>query len=278
MTTPSMPQHWTEIVYQENARLLYDVEAAVFQNHDLTKRELDAVAQLAERVGSSIQSPVIDIACGPGRHSIALAEQGHEVTGLDFSPGLLELARESAAASGYNGRGPLFVSGDMRKLEYPDNSFQTVLMLGNSFGYFSDEDNETALKEAYRVLAKGGFLCVEITNKELYLKTFEPFMEEIVEGRFNERLRCEWRKTWDAASRRVTTWEKHSAADTGELLYEGPYDVRLFDHQEFIGMLEEKGLRSVTCMPFSPGRDSLEKGLGETFGAMEEIVFMGGIK
>jgi len=278
VTEPASPRHWTEIVYQENAKLLYDVEAAVFQNDDLTRRELAAVSQLAERLGTRIQSPVIDIACGPGRHSIALTQQGLDVTGLDFSPGLLKLAKESAAASGCNGEGPLFVSGDMRKLDYPDNSFQTVLMLGNSFGYFSDSDNEAALKEAIRVLASGGFLCIEITNKQEYLDTLEPYMEEIVEGRFNTRLKCEWRKSWDADTRRVTTWEKHCAADTGEVLYEGPYDVRLFEHQEVTGMLEEQGLRSVSCLSFSPGRESLEKGLGETFGAMEEIVFIGGIK
>lgn len=278
MTENTSSQHWTEIVYQENARLLYDVEAAIFQNRDLTRRELSAVSRLAERMGTCIQSPLLDIACGPGRHSIALTEQGNAVTGLDFSAGLLELARESAVAKGFESKGPVFVSGDMRSLDFPDGSFQTVLILGNSFGYFSDADNAMALNEACRVLAKGGFLCIEITNKELYLDTFETFMEEIVHGRFNNRLKCEWRKSWDASSQRVTTWEKHSDADSGKLLYEGPYDVRLFDHQEFVGMLAGQGLQSVTCIPFSPGRESLEQNLGETFGAMEEIVFIGGIK
>lgn len=278
MTAQSNRQHWTDIVYRDNARLLFDVEAAIFQNDDLTQRELAAVQSLAERLGAEIRSPVIDIACGPGRHSIQLAKNGHVVTGLDFSPGLLELANESAAANGFNGDAPAFVSGDMRKLNFADETFNTVILLGNSFGYFSDEENLSALSEACRVLRKDGFFCLEITNKEEYLETFEPFMEEIVEGRFYSQLKCEWRKSWDPVSGRVTTREKHSVADTGEVLYEGPYDVRLFDNTEIASILENLGLRSVTCQPFSPGRESLAQGLGETFGALEEILFIGGIK
>ena len=278
MTVQSNTPHWTETVYQENARLLFDVEAAIFQNDDLTRQELGAVQQLGETLGAGITSPVFDIACGPGRHSIQLAGQGNDVIGLDFSPGLLALASETAAAHSFNRNAPTFVTGDMRQLEYPDGAFQTVLVLGNSFGYFSDEDNLRALSEACRVLCDGGFFCLEITNKDEYLDTFEPFAEEIVEGRFHPRLKCEWSKSWDSDSKRVTTLEKHSVADTGEILYEGPYDVRLYDQEEIAGLLGNLGLRSVACLPFSPGRENLPQGLGETFGALEEILFIGGIK
>lgn len=166
----------------------------------------------------------------------------------------------------------------MRVLDFEDGAFDTVLMLGNSFGYFSDEDNVRALSEAYRVLADGGFFCVEISNMEKYLDTMEPFAVEIVEGRFFSRLQCEWRKCWDPASQRVTTHEKHSIAETGEVLYEGPYDVRLFDFAEISRLLKRLGLREVASLPFSPDRGSLVDGLGETYGALEEVLFVGGIK
>ena len=274
---PAQP-HWTERVYRENPRLLFDVEAAIFQNQNLTNRELAMVKRLAKHLQVDMRSPVIDIACGPGRHSIALATDGYKVTGLDFSPGLLELAKESAAAAKLPGEGPSFVSGDMRSLDHADQSFATVLMLGNSFGYFSDEDNLRALGEACRVLQRGGFFCLEITNKVSYMEAFEPVEEEFVEGRFHPRLKCEWSKTWDPASQRVTTYEKHSVADTGEVLYEGPYDVRLYEQDEIVAMLESLGLRKVTCVPFTPGRESLTEGLGETFGSLEEVLFVGGTK
>lgn len=278
MTATTDKPHWTETVYQDNARLLFDVEAALFQNQDLTRRELDAVHRLGEKLGTSLKSPILDIACGPGRHSVQLGLDGYEVTGLDFSPGLLELASETAAKRSNGGTHPTFVAGDMRQLEFEDGSFNTVLVLGNSFGYFSDEDNLRALSEAYRVLAEGGFFCVEITHKERYLETLVPFAVEIVNGRFYSRLKCEWRKSWDPASQRVTTHEKHSLANTGEVLYEGPYDVRLFGYAEIAELLQGLGLRSVGKRPFAPGRESLTEGLGETFGALEEVLFVAGIK
>lgn len=278
MTTETDQAHWTEAVYCDNARLLYDVEAALFQNEELTRRELAAVQRLGETLGCGFRSSIIDIACGPGRHSIQLANDGHDVTGLDFSPGLLELASESAVAAKNGGRTPTFVAGDMRRLDFDDSTFNTALMLGNSFGYFSDEENVAALREACRVLSAGGFLCLEMTDKQKYLSSFEAHAEEIVEGRFHSRLRCEWSKRWNPDSQRLTTHEKHSVADTGEVLYEGPYEVRLFDEEEITGLLESLGLRSVTCLPFSPGKDSLAEGLGETYGALEEILFVGGIK
>ncbi len=278
MTAQSEPLHWTETVYRQHARLLFDVEAAVFQNEALTRRELAAVKRLGASLGAGIESPIVDIACGPGRHTIQLANQGHDVIGLDFSPGLLTLASETAARSRNGGSNPTFVVGDMRQLDFQDGAFQTALILGNSFGYFSDEDNLLALSEACRVLDDGGFLCLEITNKEPYLATLETFSDEIVEGRFFPPLKCEWQKSWNPGNGRVTTQEKHSVAATGEVLYEGPYDVRLFDQDEIVGLLEDLGLRSVACLEFSPDRASLAPGLGETFGAMGEVLFVGGIK
>lgn len=278
MTTPIDEPHWTETVYRDHARLLFDVEAALFQNQDLTRQELSAVQRLAEKLETGLNSPVIDIACGPGRHSIQLALDGYDVTGLDFSPGLLELASESAAQRSNGGTRPTFTAGDMRQLDFEDGAFNTVLVLGNSFGYFSEDDNLRALSEAYRVLADRGFFCVEISNKEKYLDTMEPFAVEIVEGQFYSRLKCEWSKSWDPASQRVTTHEKHSIADTGEVLYEGPYDVRLFDFVEISELLTQLGLRKIASLPFSPDRGSLADGLGETYGALAEVLFVGGMK
>jgi D-alanine-D-alanine ligase len=271
-------KHWTDRVYRDNAQLLYDVEAAIFQNEQLTREELGAAQTLAEQLGAALKSPVLDIACGPGRHSIELARRGLEVTGLDFSAGLLDLARSSSREQGLDGAGPIFEFGDMRRLSFEDDSFDTVLILGNSFGYFSDEENLTALRESLRVLKPGGFFCLEITNKQHYLESFEAEEEEIVEGRFHDRLRCEWRKAWNPESRRVTTWERHSLADTGKLLYEGPYDVRLYDEQEIREILEALGLMDVKMLALTPGKDGLANGLGETFGAMGEILFIGGIR
>ena len=265
--------HWTSVVYRQNAELFYDVEAALFQNDSLTRQELSRVGELARRVGSDLGGPILDLACGPGRHSLALARRGFEVTGVDLSEPFLSRAREAAAHLVPGLPPPRFLCGDLRRLALADGSFSTVLLLGNSFGYFSDAENRAILTEMRRVLRSGGLLCVELTNRDTYLESLAPYEEERVESH-QPPLRCQWWKRWDPATQRVETLERHSHADTGEVLYEGPYDVRLYGWRELRQLLGEAGFHDPQRASFTPAARSLEGGLGETFGAMSEVLFV----
>ncbi len=268
--------HWTETVYRDHALLLFDVEGALFQNPELTRQEIGGVRRLAGRLGARLECPVVDVACGPGRHSIHLAHAGHRVTGVDFSMGFLAIAAGSARAAGPFG--PTFVCGDMRELLFGDGAFGTALLLGNSFGYFSDEDNLRSLCEIHRVLRPGGFFCIEITNKEAYLGSMAEFEREQVRGRYFDRLECEWRKRWSESTKRVTTWERHTQAATGRVLYEGEYDVRLYDRNEIFELLRLVGFHRFETLTHTPGRETIGDGLGETWGALGELLFIGAIR
>ena len=58
---------------------------------------------------------------------------------------------------------PNFVQKDMRKLDL-NKKFQAAFILGNSFGYFDDEDNEKVIKNASKVLEKGGYFILDLPN------------------------------------------------------------------------------------------------------------------
>lgn len=63
--------------------------------------------------------------------------------------------------------GLFFSVGDCRQIPYPDCNFDLVLLLGNSFGYFSNANQDIAvLKEVFRVLRPGGRLIIDITDGE----------------------------------------------------------------------------------------------------------------
>ncbi len=258
---------------REHAELFYDVEAALFQNRDLTALELERVAALAEGLATPLRSPIADLACGPGRHGLELARRGHLVTGVDLSAPFLRIARAAADSGGVGGRQRL-VCGDLRRLPCADGAFQSVLLLGNSFGYFSDREDLAILAEARRILRPGGLFCLEITRRGAYLAALEPYEEELVCGRRHPRLRCQWWRRWDPATRRVFTHERHSLPDSGELVYEGPYDMRLYGWGELQRMLRRTGFQRVIQAPFTPAADTLDGGLGETFGAMSEVRFV----
>src|SRR5947209_11684902 len=81
---------------------------------------------------------VLDLCCGPGRHSVELSQRGFKVTGVDRSPFLLEKARDHAAKSGASIE---WVKQDMREFVRPA-SFDLACCLFTSFGYFEDEQDD----------------------------------------------------------------------------------------------------------------------------------------
>ena len=73
---------------------------------------------------------VLDIGCGAGRHSLYLQEQGYPVTGTDISP----LAIQVCKARGLQDARLIPVTGLSQKL----GTYDTILMMGNNFGLFSN--------------------------------------------------------------------------------------------------------------------------------------------
>lgn len=73
-----------------------------------------------------VEGRVLDVGCGAGRHALYLQEQGHEVVGIDDSPGAVEVAQDR----GVDAR--VFDIADVRDLDA--GTFDTVVMGGNNFG------------------------------------------------------------------------------------------------------------------------------------------------
>ena len=105
------------------------------------------------RVGPG--SSALDVATGTGDLAIELARRGAEVTGSDFAPAMLEIARRKAP-------GLRFEEGNALDLAYPDNSFDAVTV---GFGARNFADLDRGLREMARVTKPGGGVVVlEITT------------------------------------------------------------------------------------------------------------------
>ena len=83
-------------------------------------------------------STVLDLACGPGRHSAALAKRGLQVTGVDLSSFLLDKARKRAVAERVEVE---WVEKDMREFVRP-GAFDLVINMFTAFGYFDDKEDD----------------------------------------------------------------------------------------------------------------------------------------
>ena len=106
---------------------------------------------------------VLDLCCGPGRHSWSSRAAGFAVTGVDRSPFLLERAREKADAAALAVE---WVLDDMRRFHRPA-AFDLACNLFTSFGYFEhEEDNLRVLRNIWQSLRDGGTLVMDMVGKE----------------------------------------------------------------------------------------------------------------
>jgi len=181
---------------------------------------------------------ILDLPCGQGRHAIELARRGYEVTGVDLSLYMLGVARDRADASGVRVR---WLTGDMREA-LPGETFDVVLNLFTSFGYFDDEaDDRRAVRAAASMLAPGGRFFLEVINGERVM------------GNFQER---EWftigqtavmeRRSLDLVTRRMVVERTVSSTNGDDTsvhavrLYSGP-DVKTMLHAAGFGRVELYG-------------------------------------
>ncbi|MDX2174842.1 MAG: methyltransferase domain-containing protein [Candidatus Sumerlaeia bacterium] len=131
-----------------------------------------AIASLVEPLGLVRTSRVLDLACGPGRHSLPLAERYPATVSFDLSAPLLAAARGTLEAAGHR---PACVRGDMRQLPFGAESFQLVVNFFTAFGYFDpDEENLAVFAEVRRVLAHGGWFLFDFLNEAVVRRSIEP--------------------------------------------------------------------------------------------------------
>ena len=155
---------------------------------------------------------VLDLCCGPGRHSVELAHRGFQVTGVDRSPFLLAKGRELAATSGASVE---WVEQDMRNFVRPA-TFDLALSLFTSFGYFKDEqDDFRVLRNIHQSLKENGVVMIEVLGKERLARVWKDTMcNELADGSlifqrphiFDDRTRIhsEWTMVKDGTSRTFT--------------------------------------------------------------------------
>jgi SAM-dependent methyltransferase len=106
---------------------------------------------------------VLDLCCGPGRHSVPLAQHGFDVISLDLNPAYLELARHAAEAGNVSLK---TVVADMREIPF-QSYFDAIVNMYSSFGYLESEaEDARVLESAAKASKPGGRLFLDMLNRE----------------------------------------------------------------------------------------------------------------
>jgi len=135
--------------------------------------EMAACLKLA---GVTTAVDVLDLPCGPGRHSLPLARVGHRVTAVDLTPSYLDELREAAGDLDID-----IVEADMREFARP-RSFDLILNLYHSFGYFDDpEDDRRVLRNMAASLRPGGALVMDLMAQEVIARDLQPYNERLLD-------------------------------------------------------------------------------------------------
>ena len=224
---------------------------------DVAEEEAGDILNLAGVGGGD----ALDLACGPGRHAVALAKEGFRVTGVDLSSFLLQ---EAASLSEEKGVDVEWVESDMRHYLRPE-AFDLVISMFTSFGYFDDKnDDMTTLRNIYRNLRAGGSLVMELMGKEILARGFLPTTsEELSDG----RLLVQRREIFDDWTRlknqwiliegeRATSFSFHHTVYSGQELKDSLIDTGFSDVQLYGGLdgtQYDRSARRLVAVARKPG-------------------------
>jgi glycine/sarcosine N-methyltransferase len=120
---------------------------------------------------------VLDVACGTGQHVIALAKEGFDVTGADFSVKMVALAQENAHIAGMK---LTFKQAGFGQLadSFGKQTFDSLICLGNSLPHVLNEEMMLCTLEDFKsVLRPGGNLIIQNRNFDLVVKQQVRWME-----------------------------------------------------------------------------------------------------
>lgn len=191
---------------------------------ETASEEIDSIITLT---GIQPGSSVLDLCCGPGRHSIELARRDINVTAVDLTETYLEEAKTNAKNAGMTVE---FIREDMRYFKRTDN-YDAIMMMYTSFGYFENqEENMQVLSNCFHSLTKEGSLIIDVMGKEIVARIFQ----EREWHQEDDTLYLEERKVLNDWSKIENRWimlrgtEKHefifthwlySASELSDLLY-----------------------------------------------------------
>lgn len=154
--------HWTERTFEDKADAFAHVLEDKFGE---ASEEVGSLLSTLEREHDLRPDSVLDVGCGIGRHTVAFAEHGCRVDGIDISERYLERARRRADDAGVDDRVDLH-EYDMRELDEWDGSYDLITVFFDTLGYYGKETDREVLRSLYDLLSDRGVLVVELSNKD----------------------------------------------------------------------------------------------------------------
>jgi SAM-dependent methyltransferase len=215
-----------------------------------TRQEADFVQ---ETLGLAPPARLLDVPCGGGRHSLALAARGYDVTGVDISERFLAVARAQPVPTA--GR-VTWEYRDMRDLPWPA-AFDGACCLGNSFAYCDDQGNADFLRAVARALKPGARF---VLHTAYLTEGLLPVLQERVWAPVGDKTIWLWNRRYDPTDGRL--YVEYTTIQDGKV-EKWPMSARLYTYREVRRLAEEagftdlQGYASLSREPFTFGSREL---------------------
>ncbi len=193
-----------------------------------------AATGIAKLLKMDSGNSILDLACGFGRHSLALSKHGYSVTGIDLNGSFIQEASRKALDMKLDAR---FLCADMRDFVEPD-SFENIIIMYNSLGYFQNPlDDKKVMENCFQSLKPGGKLLLQNVTREYIIansssRRYRNWYEES-----NGTIRLEETTANDDWTWNTTRWIILKGAERREYTY----GMRIYGTSEYCDLLTSAG-------------------------------------
>lgn len=186
-------------------------------------------------------SKALDLACGTGDYSIALAKMGFVVDGIDLNRDMIQKAKKKS-----NGLNINFIEYDMTKVRdiFKDKKYDLIFCIGNSLVHLGSMDEmEKFISNTYKLLSVNGIMVIQIINFDRIFKYSIkelPVIEKPDDGiRFYRKYYYE--------NRNVLNFKTEIIYNNGETQskYENSVTLAPILYKELIDLLKSTGYRDI---------------------------------
>ncbi len=154
-------------------------------NSAIKKEQFDFIDSLIQKLQPKASAQINEVGCGIGQISNKIAEKGFDVTGVDFSQELIEIAKQHEKENLH------FYKHDIR-LPFWINYFDNAFILFNSFGRYSTlREHDSAIRAISQSLKTDGLIVMDYLNVHFEEDSLLPTEQLSVNGEQFELTRSQ---------------------------------------------------------------------------------------
>ena len=240
--------------------MIYDLLAPFYDaiNAEIDyEKWADFIEKIFEKECKNPPELVLDLGCGTGKMTIELASRGYDMTGIDYSPEMLDVARTAAEE---NGNDILWLCQDMREFELYGTVDATVCCLDCINHLESVEDLESCFKLVHNYLIPDGIFIFDVNARY----KFENIYSNNTYTMEEDGAVCIWENDYDPDSQicdfYITLFKE--CADGRYKRYDEQQSERMYPLAEIKSSLERckmEFLYAFGDLEFTPGNDECER-------------------